>query len=310
VATEGPADAGGFYFVDSESLRITEFARRAPWIDAKHTHPTLSFTYTAADGARLSGLVTVPNLPHLKPIPMVLLCPTAPWERVSSNFSTEVQALTDMGFAVVQLNGRGAWGLGTKQREAITAGYDLVQVEDIASSIAHLEKFFNINPKRVALLGFGHGGFIALRTVQDHPDKFRCAIALDAPVNLANWLGLQEWDNANPQTTLMKAWYGDAARLKANPLASHPEAIRRPVLLLNYPGREGQQRTPTFLAALRLAKAVENSGAPAQFGQLSTDYMRGLPGARAAVFGQIEEFLNLNVYDFKVKMPEMKMVQN
>ena len=309
VTTEGPADPGAFYVYDSKRARLSEFVRRAPWIDATHTHATLPFSYTAKDGARISGLVTVPQQPRLKPIPMVVLCPDRPWLRVSPDFQSEVQALADMGFVVVQLNGRGAWGLGLRQRQSLTAGYDLVQIEDIATTVTNLEKIFTVNPRRVALLGRGHGGFIALRALQTYPDRFRCAIALDAPVDLGGWLAEQKWSDDDVQPQLTRAWLGDADRLKAAPLTSHPETLTKPVLMLNYPGLDGAPRRSAYATAMHFAGEVRSHGTTAEFGDLSTDYMIGLPAARAAVFDHIEEFLNVNVYDFNVKLREMKIIK-
>ena len=309
VSTEGPADPGAFFVFDREKTRLSEFVRRAPWIDANHTHVTLPFSYATSDGARISGLVTVPQQPRLKPIPMVVLCPDLPWQRVRSGFQSEVQALADMGFVVVQLNGRGAWGLGLKQRQSLTAGYDLVQVEDIANTITNLQKLFNVNAKRVALMGRGHGGFIALRALQTYPDKFRCAIALDAPVNLGDWLAEQKWTDDDVQPQLTRVWLGDATRLKAAPLTSHPETLTKPILMLNYPGLDGAPRRSSYVAARHFAGEVRDHSPKVDFGDLSTDYVNGLPAARAAVFDQIEAFLNLNVYDFNVKLDELKVIK-
>ncbi|HEY4248678.1 MAG TPA: prolyl oligopeptidase family serine peptidase [Lacunisphaera sp.] len=309
VSTEGPADPGAFFVFDREKTRLSEFVRRAPWIDANHAHVTLPFSYGTPDGARISGLVTVPQQPRLKPIPMVVLCPDLPWQRVRPGFQSEVQALADMGFVVVQLNGRGAWGLGLKQRQSLTAGYDLVQVEDIANTVTNLQKIFNVNAKRVALMGRGHGGFIALRALQTYPDKFRCAIALDAPVNLGDWLAEQKWTDDDVQPQLTRAWLGDAARLKAAPLTGHPETLTKPILMRNYPGLDGAPRRSSYSLAQHFAGEVRGHGTKVDFGDLSTDYVNGLPAARAAVFDQIEAFLNLNVYDFNVKLDELKVIK-
>lgn len=302
--TQGPGDPGAFFIYDAKGGRLSEFVRRAPWVEENRTLITLPFSYKATDGARISGLVTVPNKPRLKPIPMVVLCPDLPWQRVRSSFQTDVQALADMGFVVVQLNGRGAWGLGVQQRQSLTKGYDLVQVDDIITTLANLEKIFQVNPRRVAVMGRGHGGFIALRAVQDHPDKFRCAIAIDAPVDLKAWLEEQRWSTDDPQTMLRRAWLGDDARLAAKPLTSAPEKITKPILMLNYPGLEGEMRTGVYARARQFAGAVRKQGVVADFADLRTDYIRGLPGARSEVFEQIEGFLNQHVYTYNVKIGE------
>jgi alpha-beta hydrolase superfamily lysophospholipase len=309
VATESPADPGAYFVYEPAKGKLLEFVRRAPWIDASRAHVTLPFSYSTKDGGRVSGLVTAPRQPRMKPIPMVVLCPDLPWQRVRADFQTEVQALADMGFVVVQLNGRGAWGLGLKQRQSLTAGYDLVQVEDIATTVASLGQVFNVNPKRVALLGRGHGGFIALRALQEHPDKFRCAIAIDAPVDLADWLERQRWSSDDVQPHLTRAWLGDAARLKAAPLTTHPEQVTKPVLMLHYPGADGAPRRPGYAQARNFASRVRTDATPVVFTDLSTDYMNGLPEARAAVFDEIEAFLNEHVYEYKVKMPDIKIIK-
>jgi len=309
VTTEGPSDPGAIFIFDREKKKLLEFVRRAPWIDAARVNLTRPFSYTTKDGARLSGLITAPRQPRLKPIPMVVVCPDLPWQRVRSEFQAEVQALADMGFVVVQLNGRGAWGLGLKQRQSLTAGYDQVQVDDVAAAVKHLQTVFQVNARRVALLGRGHGGFIALRSLQAYPDMFRCAVALDAPVNLADWLAGQRWDGREAQPQLTRAWFGDATRLAAAPLVNKAEAITKPVLMLNYPGPRVGDRRPAYSAALQFAKKVQAQGTDLEFGDLKTDYMNGLPVGRAVVFDRIEEFLNLHIYDFSVKLHETQVIK-
>jgi pimeloyl-ACP methyl ester carboxylesterase len=306
--TEGPADPGAFYVYHRSQNKLMEFVRRAPWIEANLTHATLPFAYTRDAGARISGLVTVPRQPRIKPTPVVIICPDVPWQQVRSDFQTEVQALADMGFVVVQFNGRGAWGLGLRQRQAITAGYDLVQIDDLVTTLAVLEKAFAVNPRRVALLGRGHGAFIALRALQEHPEKFRCAIAFDPPIDLGGWLKTQHWSELDVEPQLTRAWLGDAARLKAQPLASAPEKITKPVLLFSYPGPAGAPRNYTYAGARSFASSVRRHGGNAVVEDLHSDYLQGLPAARAEVFDRIEEFLNINVYDFNVKIRDIKIL--
>jgi pimeloyl-ACP methyl ester carboxylesterase len=310
LSTESPADPGAFYVYDRTAGKLTEVARRAPWVEANHTYKTLPFGFTLADGVRVGGYVTVPAQPRMKPIPMIVLCPDTPWTRVEPGYDRDVHALAGMGFVVVQLSGRGAWGVGRRQREGITAGYDVVQVADIVSTVQALSERFQVNPKRIALMGRGHGGFIALRALQEHPDKFRCAVTLEPPVDIAEWLASLRWtDEEVVLPHLTRAWLGDAARLKAAPLVSAPEKVTKPILMLSYPGPDGQARRPFFLAARGFAASVRSHGTTAEFESLHTDYVQGLPGARAEVFDRIEAFLNTNVYDFNVKLREMEIMK-
>ncbi len=307
VLATAPGDAGAYYIFDRNNARLAEFARRAPWIDAKATHRTYPIAFKTANNLPLTGLLTVPNHPRLTPMPVIVLCPDMPWERVRPDFSNRVQALAEMGFVVVQINGRGAWGFGLKHREALSIGYDLVQVEDLIAALDYLGANFKVDPKRVAIMGDLHGGFIALRALQLHPERFRCAVAVNAPVDLAAWLEEQRWTEGAAGPALTRSALGDAARLKEAPLARHPELIKRPVLMLHYPGADGAPRASTYLAARNLAEAVRRRATDTEFVDLSTDYMRGYPQAQSDAFQQIENFLNVTVYDYKVKMGDAQV---
>jgi hypothetical protein len=85
--------------------------------------------------------------------------------------------------------------------------------------------------------------------------------------------------------------------------------VTKPVLMLNYPGPNGESRRTAFVKARGFAGAVKSHGAEVTFDALPTDYMRGLPAARAAVFDQIEQFLNTHLYDFKVKLQELQVIK-
>lgn len=307
VLAAAPGDAGAFYIFDRNNARLAEFARRAPWIDAQATHRTYPIAFKTTGNWALTGLVTVPNRPRLTPMPVVMLCPDMPWERVRPDFANRVQALAEMGFVVVQLNGRGAWGFGLKHREALATGYDLIQVEDLIAALDYLGSNFKIDPKRVAIMGDRHGGFVALRALQLHPDRFRCAVTVNAPVDLAAWLEEQRWTEGAAGPALTRSALGDAAHLKEAPLARHPEQITKPVLMLHYPGPDGAPRAPTYLAAKNFAATVRRQAADTEFIDLSTDYMRGYPKARSDTFQQIEDFLNATVYDYKVRMGDAKV---
>jgi pimeloyl-ACP methyl ester carboxylesterase len=308
VAAEGPADSGGYFLFSKENKKLIEFARRAPWMDESHTPATFAFSLDGPAGNRLNGLATVPRTPRMKPIPVVVLCRPAPWERVSPGFQTQVAALTEMGFVVLQINGRGAWGNGVGNRDRIHDGYDLAQIDDIVFTLKKLEAVFSINLQRVALLGQGHGGFIALRALQDHPALFRCAIAIDPVIDLGSWLAAKDWEEDDVFPRLAMGALGNKARFAAAPLIRRPQEITRPVLILSYPGVDGEPRLKGYLETRRFTDALEAGPAEVSFVDLSMDFMRGLPAARSKVFAQIEDFLNLNIYSYSVDVRDTTVV--
>ena len=61
-------------------------------------------------------------------------------------------------------------------------------LSDILAAIDSIRARTPIDPRRIAIVGEGFGGYLALRAVQVHPDRFRCAVAISAPVDLGQWV--------------------------------------------------------------------------------------------------------------------------
>jgi|GEM_PF-1214827 len=189
----GPAASGGFYLLDVTTQRISEYASSAPWLTAV-AGSSMTFSAPNPAGGTLSGILLLPGNAHQKPIPIVVLCAEEPWLRFPYEFQPEMSALAEMGFAVLQVNPRGAWGLGVKHRQGISDRYDELQVEDILSTIDMLCKSApSLSSKNVAILGHDRGGYLAMRAVQLRPDRFRCAIGIDPTIDLKSWIAESRW---------------------------------------------------------------------------------------------------------------------
>lgn len=308
VLTRGPVDPGTYYVFDAAKAKLAEFVRRVPISDPKEASQAAVFNFKDTAGREMGALLQLPGASRPKPTALVVLCPREPWSRARSDHQPEVQALTAMGLAVLQVNGRGATGFGIKHREALKAGYEEAQIEDLVSALDYLQKYLPMNLKRVVAMGADWGGFVALRAVQLHPERFRCAVTLNATVDPGDWLANSTWAEGAPGPALTRAYYGDAARLKSAPLMRQAATISRPVLLLNYPGVAGSPLPPKYLVAKRFAAAVRAGGGVAEFSDLSEDFARGYPLAKAETYGRIQQFLNASLFSFEVNVGETKVV--
>jgi pimeloyl-ACP methyl ester carboxylesterase len=308
VLTRGPVDPGTYYIFDAAKARLAEFVRRVPGGDAKNDGQAAVLSFKDRSGLELGALLHLPGANYPKPTALVVLCPTEPWFRARTAHRPEVQALTAMGLAVLQINGRGATGFGIKQREALKPGYEEAQVEDLVSALDYLQKYLPMNLKRVIAMGSDWGGFVALRAVQLHPERFRCAVTLNPTVDPGDWLENSSWTEGAPGPALTRDYYGDAAHLKAAPLVRQAAKVSRPVLLLNYPGRAGSPLSPKYLVARRFAAAVRSAGGTAEFGDLSEDFTRGYPVAKAETYGRIQQFLNSALFSYEVNIGDTKVV--
>lgn len=300
-------DPGAYYVLDRRGQTFAEFVRRAPALDTGAVSTSVHFAFSRPDGTRIDGVLALPREARVKPVPLAVLCPIVPWERRGAEYSREFDALARMGVAVVQYNGRGIWGGGIRQRAAIRDGYEEAQVADILDTIAYVSARHGVSARRVALVGRGHGGFVALRALQMHPKAFRCAVTIDAIVDLEAWLEASKRDQASFGAAFTREMLGDRERMDAAPLIKHPELIQAPVFTLAFRGESHAERA-LFLANRRLHAAIDGRTSGSEFFELENDHVAQLPKALADQWRRIELFLNTALYDYQVKMGETEVM--
>ena len=183
----GGTDPGRvFVYQRLEDLAV-EILQRAPWLNAAKLNATRFFEFDAADGAHLSGYLTWPGNPRLTPPPLLLIFPSEFPGRAQPAFDPESQVLADLGFAVARLNHRSVAGAKGEDIAVLRAAVDRVAVDDGRAAIEWIAARNPERPfdrKRIATLGRGFGGYLAVRALQQQPTVFRCGVAIDAPPEL------------------------------------------------------------------------------------------------------------------------------
>ena len=103
---------------------------------------------------------------------------------VHSNFETGgpanaahiVRELIQLGYVIVAPDYRGSTGYGPAYQNAIDYGGK--ENDDVLAARAWmLENYRFLDPSRVGIVGWSHGGMIALMNVFQHPDAYACAFA-------------------------------------------------------------------------------------------------------------------------------------
>ncbi|PTY07471.1 hypothetical protein DB347_09230 [Opitutaceae bacterium EW11] len=309
LLARGPNDAGAYSLFDSKSGKLIEFARRAPWQAPGKTSNAAPFSFASVHGTRLGGLLMLPRVVRMTPVPVAILFPEDPWERVSSEYQPEAEALASLGLAVLQVEGRGTWGGGLAQRAVPQEGIEQAQAKDALEVLDTLAKKFPLSLKRVAVMGRGRGAYVALRAAQLHPERFRCAMGLEPTLDVGGWIEDARWKWKSAGLLTEGIWGGPEGVKRAS-IFAHREPLTSPVLLLAYPGPRGGQRTFDYLSAKQLEQRLTSAGTPVVLGDLDDDYVQGLPAARARAFRKIEEFINLYLYEYTVKVGETKALKN
>ena len=87
-----------------------------------------------------------------------------------------IRELMGRGYVVISPEYRGSTGYGKEYQQAID--YGGLEVKDaVCARDWAVEMFSFVDGERVGILGWSHGGLIALHAAFDHPDKFQVAYA-------------------------------------------------------------------------------------------------------------------------------------
>ncbi len=116
------------------------------------------------------------NLDRSKKQPLIVL----PHGGVHSNFNTFylhiVQELLEQGYSIIAPEYRGSTGYGARFYRQID--YGGLEVEDVYQGMKWmLAEYDFLDPERVGIVGWSHGGLIALMNIFQHPDDYACAYA-------------------------------------------------------------------------------------------------------------------------------------
>ncbi len=145
-------------------------------------NPIKFFTYTFVPKDRRAG----------EKLPMLVM----PHGGVHANLETQstlhiVRELVQQGYVVVAPEYRGSTGYGQELYELIDYGGR--EIDDVqAAKDWALENLEGVDPGRVGMIGWSHGGLIALMSAFTHPKDYRCVFAGNPVSDLVQRMGYSE----------------------------------------------------------------------------------------------------------------------
>lgn len=229
----------------------------------------LAVDWTASDGMRLHGFLTVPPGRDPGTLPLVVLVHGGPWNHWKPEYNGFSQFMANRGYAVFEPNIRSSTGHG---RDYMLAAKDdfgngRVQRDIVEGTRAMLASGVG-DPERVGIAGASFGGYSTLLGVTFQPELFKVGVAFVPPPDFAWTL---RWFLRNPESaelgTLvpLKDWLklasldtDDTALMtrlhRQSPLAN-ATAMNRPLLLVagGEDKRVGIAGVVEYAARLKLA---------------------------------------------------------
>lgn len=170
-------DPGTFYLFNREAGTLEALARRLPQIDPAQMAEVRPFNFTARDGMKLFGYLTIPPGRELKQLPMIINPHGGPYgPRDTWRFNAELQFLANRGYLVLQVNFRGSGGYGRAYEEAGYRQWGLAMQDDLTDAVKWAIAQGYADPGRVAIYGASYGGYATLAGLAFTPELYACGV--------------------------------------------------------------------------------------------------------------------------------------
>lgn len=187
-------------------------------------------TYTARDGTKIEGYLTLPKGAE-GPVPTILHPHGGPGAREFDGFDYWTSFFSNRGYAVFRPNFRGSTGYGYEFAKSQMKGWGLTMQDDLTDATQWLIDEKISTPDKICIVGASYGGYAALMGAVKTPDLFACAVSFAGVSNLKK---LVSRSRKYVGSKFVKNQFGnDSDDLKARSPYYHAEKITIPVLLVH-----------------------------------------------------------------------------
>lgn len=264
--TDGANDAGTYWLVDIAKKSAVPIGSVRPDIPDKEVGPIRMVTYSAQDGTKIEGALTLPAGRPASALPLVVLPhggPLVSGDRAT--FDWWAQAFASRGYVVLQPNFRGTLGYGEAFRQAAFGELGRKMQTDLTDGVADLAAQGLIDPSRVCIVGASYGGYAALAGVTLQQGAYRCAVSVAGLSDLADfvsWINNKTGEDRRA-VTFWRELTGVAGRqdLRSISPAALAEQADAPILLIH-----GEDDVVVPIVQSRIMdRALRRAGKPVDF---------------------------------------------
>lgn len=294
IYTYTDRDPGAYYLYENDTKKLTKIGDINPTLSPGELCAMQPIAFKASDGLLINGYLTLPQNKGKTNLPVVVLPHNGPWRRDSWGYSSEVQFLANRGYAVFQVNYRGSTGYG---KAFHSAGFKQVggkMQQDIADGVKWLITQKIANPKKIAIMGGGFGGFSALYGVSAHPELYNCAVVQyglinfftyikDVPPYLKSQLKMMYEMVGNPET--------DADQLRAISPVFHADKIKVPLLIF----QGGRDPRANISEVNQFVRELQHRKVPVTYVLKENERTFFVEHSRMQMYADIEKFLDNNM---------------
>ena len=269
----------------------------APWLEEYEFGKMEPFSFTARDGLKLHGYITLPpNYKKGSKIPFILHPHGGPHAADSFGFRREVQLYATRGYGVVQVNFRGSVGYGLDHMNAAKKQWSLDMHTDLLDGLFWANDQGYVDMENVCISGASYGGYSAMVGITKNADIFKCAINYVGVVNLVSIMGDKQWmfaDMGRPSWNKGMGHQDDDRALleRASPI-NYLDNIKGDLFVIH--GR--RDRNVSYKQVLELKNALDDKNIPYEY-MIRGDEAHGFYAEtnNLELYVEMEKFLKRNL---------------
>jgi dipeptidyl aminopeptidase/acylaminoacyl peptidase len=210
------------------------------------------------EGLTIEGLLLLPPDTGDQRVPLIVEVHGGPTGQYFDRFSPFEDFLLGHGWAVLRTNPRGSTGYGAKFAAANKNDLGGADYRDIMAGVDFVLKTGQIDPTRMALMGYSYGGEMA-GFVEGKTTRFKAIVSGAPVIDQYSEYGT-EGQSFYDRWFYGKPWEHPADAWRQSPLA-HIGAARTPLLLL-----QGQSDSTDPLGqSQEMYRALRQNGVPVEF---------------------------------------------
>jgi dipeptidyl aminopeptidase/acylaminoacyl peptidase len=233
--SDRPEHPGVYSLYDLQSNTITTLFETVPALERQTLATSRLMTLKARDGFSLITYFTKAQTENPASAPLVVI--PQPWinSRNYYGFDPRIQWLSNRGYNVLEVNTRGAKGLGQTYAKAGTGRGILQAKTDLADAVRAIVGKGLADPDRIAGFGWDNGGRTLLNLAALTDTPLQCALVLDPYIDINDMLAraIKKGDSAR-----LTGWVSgpkgqiDPQLLRAISPAAHTDTMKARTLVL------------------------------------------------------------------------------
>lgn len=260
VGVYSDRNPGELYLYDRDSGKARFLLNRRPWIDRDTLGTMRSVAFTARDGRRIHGYLTIPHGSDGRNLPLIVNVHGGPiGPRDNWGYGTEAQMFASRGYATLQINYRGSGGFGKAFQDLGYGTWATGIMDDIIDGTRYVVEQGWADRDRICIYGGSFGGYASMMAPVRAPGLFKCAFGYvgmyDAQIQLTR---SDTSYSEGGRRYMLRAFGATRAEQNAMSPVNHADRLKLPVYLAA--GARDRRCPPEHTEAM--ARALTAAGNP------------------------------------------------